>query len=146
MEIWHNRSPAAIHHVQWLKSAVPQNTSQPPPLCTWAYGSLHGAPAGNLVPGPVLVYSGTLAHTALHRPNLASVLNDAICSPPSSAVSTVTHFLPGAKSRQCVLVTARHGGPRPKLGIYGQEQRIWPAMKRTPSLTYTFPHGGFPTL
>jgi len=62
---------------------------------SFSCGSLHGAPAGNLVPGPVLVYHGTLVHTALHRPNLASVLNDAICSPPSSAVSTVdTTFCP----------------------------------------------------
>ena len=60
------------------------------------------------MPMPVLVYHGTLVHTALHRSNLTSVLNDAIRSPPSSAVSTETQLFARC---EITAVCLRHCAP-----------------------------------
>ena len=151
---WRDRPLAECRRVQWLKSPVPQNTSQPPPHA-------HGPTARHLTISPLQIggpgpcqYSSVCRRTPHCIFPTSKWLSTTPCAhhsitPLSTTVSTTyspPSMVPGATVCHGVVgvYTVRHGPRRSILCIYGPGQRIWPAMKRISSPAHTFLHGGCP--
>ena len=145
--IWRDRPLAECKRVQWLISPAPQNTSQSPPLCTWAYCSPYDISAANLVPESMPVFIGMLAHTALHLSILEMALHDSMCSSPFSCFLLCSpQWHPGLYHGVFGIPSLQRGPRCSLLYIYSFGSRCWPVMKCIPSLTHTFPHRACLTL